>query len=292
MDYLNGLVVPALVTGALYALVALGFNVLDRTTRVLNFAHGDLIMIAPMGAVVAVNLWGLPAPLAIVIGVVAAVVLGLLVEFAAFRPFIGSSNSVSWILGGLAASVLIEQLATEPFGATPQTMTISLPIRAQQLGPLTVSPQSILLVVTAILCVALVWVFYRKTSVGRLLRAVGEDSEGAEALGVSKVRAAQIAMVVSALLAAIAGLLSAPLLLVSPDFGFNLTFVGFIAVAIGGSGSIPGSLVGGLIIGALQQATAVFLGAGWTHIVAFGALLLLYLIRPWGLFGSRPLRTV
>ena len=196
MDYLNGLVVPALVTGALYALVALGFNVLDRTTRVLNFAHGDLIMIAPMGAVVAVNLWGLPAPLAIVIGVVAAVVLGLLVEFAAFRPFIGSSNSVSWILGGLAASVLIEQLATEPFGATPQTMTISLPIRAQQLGPLTVSPQSILLVVTAILCVALVWVFYRKTSVGRLLRAVGEDSEGAEALGVSKVRAAQIAMVI------------------------------------------------------------------------------------------------
>jgi branched-chain amino acid transport system permease protein len=292
VDVLNSFVIPAIVSGALYTLVALGFNVFDRTTKIMNFAQGDLIMIAPMGVIVAMTIFGWPAPVAFLFGIVCSVGFGLLSEWLAFRPFLGMPNSISWILSGLAMSILIEEVASEPFGYTPQQMPIGLSVRAIQLGPIQVSPQSILLIVSAFVIFGLVLAFYRWTSSGRLLRAVGEDAEGAEVLGVSKRRAAQLSIVIASLIAAAGGLLAAPLLLVSPTFGFSLTFVGFVAVAIGGLSSIPGSLVGGMVVGFVQQATAVFLSAQWANVILFGTLLLVYLIRPWGLFGTRPVRTV
>lgn len=291
-DFLNLLLLPALVYGCIYALVATGFNLLEKSTKILNFAHGSLILWAPLGGLVLANLWGLPGVVGLVGGIVLGVVLGLVVERIAIRPFIGSGDALPWVLSTLGASLILAQLALLPYGGEAEAFPYSLTLTPTHVGPLVLSMQDVLLFGATIGVALVLYVVYTKTRLGRMLTAVAEDFDGARVLGISTSRMSQVAMIASALTAAVAGLILAPLLLVSPDLGLSLTFTGFVAAALGGLGSLRGGFVGGITVGFVIQLTAQHLGSIWTNAALFGVLLVVLLIRPWGLFGRRPVRQV
>jgi len=291
MNVINDILVPGIVDGCLYALVATGFNLLERTTRIINFAQGDLIMLAALGPIVAHTLWGFGTVPSLLVGVGFALVAGLLIEKVAIRPFIGQSSDFTWLIATLGASVIIEQIASEPFQAQPEAFPFGLsqsPVSSQ----VAISPQGILLIGVTLLSALALYIITERTRIGRQLTAVGTEPEAAEMLGISVGRMSQVAMVLAAGTAVCAGIVIGPLGLVTPTFGFDLTFVGFVAAAMGGLGSVAGGYAGGIGVGLLQQLTATELGSQWTNVVLFGALLLLYLTRPQGLFGQAPARLV
>lgn len=290
--FLNFLLVPALAYGSTYALVATGFNVLERSTKVLNFAHGYLIMWAPMATLVLSTTWGLPPIIGLLGGVIVAAGLGLLVEVIAIRPFIGSGDVLPWILSTLGASLILAQLALLPFKGEARAFPYALSLSPIHFGALQISPQQMLLFgVTALVAVG-IYVINGRTRLGKMLTAVAEDFDGSRVLGISPRRMAQAAMVGSAVVAAATGILIAPFLLVSPDLGFNLTFTGFVAAALGGLGSLRGGFLGGIAVGFVIQLTAIYLGSVWTNTALFAVLLLVLLVRPWGLLGQTPPRQV
>lgn len=291
-DWLNGVVIAGIVSGSLYALVALGFTTLYRTTLVFNFAHGDLIMWAPMATLIARNLWHLPVMASLGLGVCLPIGLALATEIAAVRPYITQPGQHLWILSTLGVSVILEQVASIPFRAQGMSFTIALSPAPLGLGPIQISQQALLLVAAAIGATAGVHLLYQRTTLGQMLVAVGEDADGARALGISPSRMSQAAMIVSVLTAALAGLSVAPLVLVSPTFGFALVFGGFVAVALGGIGSIAGGLLGGMCVGLVIQITAALGVSQWSDAVLFGALLLVFLVRPTGLLGAVTIRPV
>ena len=293
MQIFNTVIVPAVVTGVVVCNGCHRIQYPRAYDSYFELRDGDLIMRAPMGTLVATNIWGISEWPAIVIGMAICIVMGLVIERFCMRPFLGRPAQYGWILTTLGASTVVEQFAVQPFKSPTTVLSVRrLPSALPYKLDSGLSPQEILLVGSAVGVVIVLLVLYRTTRLGRMLIAVGEDSDGARALGISAGRMSQVAMVLAALSAAVAGFVVAPTLLVDPTFGFSLTFSGFVAAAIGGLGSIGGGIVGGMAIGLMGQLTAVYVGAIWTDAVVFGSLLALYLIRPWGLFGRRPVRTV
>jgi branched-chain amino acid transport system permease protein len=133
---------------------------------------------------------------------------------------------------------------------------------------------------------------YRKTGIGLRLRAVSEDVDGASAIGVSKSRMSQMSALLAGLIALVTGFLLAPSQLVNPGLGISFTFNGFVAAALGGVGSLTGALVGGFAVGLLSQVASVYIGSLWVNTTLFAVLIGVYLLRPFGLFGQAPVRSV
>jgi branched-chain amino acid transport system permease protein len=287
------IVSSGIIAGAGYALVATGFNVVERTTRIFNFGHGDLLTVGPIVALVLLVRTGVPTWAALVVGVLGTFVVALFVERLAIRPYINRQDSYLWLISTLGASAVLEAGFGQPFQSQSVVFSPGLSQRPMTwLLPFSVSPQQgLLILVSAVICLALM-IFYKKTTIGLMLVAVGEDPDGAGAIGISAGRMSQVAMLFAAMTAAAAGLILAPLSLVSPQFGFSFTFIGFVAASIGGLGSIKGGYVGGFIIGILVQAVTVVTAAGWSDTAVFAALLAVYLIRPAGLFGRASARSV
>jgi branched-chain amino acid transport system permease protein len=286
MPTMNDFVVPALIYGCLYSLVATSFNIMEKSTRVLNFATGYLIMWAPMTALIVTVRWHLPPALGIVLGIAFSIILALLVELVSVRPFIGQDHNLSWILSTWGAGIILAQLAISPFQGQDEPFSTSLSLNPIRGLPVAISAQDLLLVgLTAVVALG-GYLLYRKTRLGLMLVAISEDFEGARAIGISPGRMSATSAGISALVGAVAGLAFAPVLLVYPDLGANLTVPGFVAAALGGLGSISGGFVGAFAIGAIIQATAVLNISSWSDVALFGTLLAVFLIKPTGLFGQ------
>lgn len=288
----NNLLVPGLVAGSIYSLVGIGFCVVERTTRVLNFAHGALIMWCPMAALVADRNWHWPAAASIALGVAAALVFGLASERLVIRPFIGRHQQLGWLLAGLGVTVILQQLAFQPFLGQPQQFPIALSSRPITVGGAQLTAQYLLAAGALVVVSVLVLAFYRYLRSGRELVAVGEDMDGARVVGISVGRASILASMIAALIAAVTGLVAAPIQLVSPQLGLNLTFVGFVALALGGMGQVAGAIVGGLAVGLIEQAAAVYLAQNLQNTALFTILVLVYLVKPSGLLGRAAVREI
>jgi branched-chain amino acid transport system permease protein len=270
----------------------MGFNVVERTTKIYNFAYGDLMMWAPMAALTAYEIWHWSVAVSLGFAALVTIALSLIVEFLALRPYLNQASSLGWILSGLGASLVLEQAAGRPFHSEQVSFPIAVSATPITIGAIHISAQSILIVsMTAFFYLALK-LFYRTTAIGKMLIATGEDSDGAQVLGISQRRMSQVSVIIAGLVALSAGLACAPIFLVYPTLGFSITFLGFVAVAIGGIGSIDGALIGGLIVGWVGAVVSAYWNSIWTDMVLFGLLLLVYLIRPTGLLGHRPLRAV
>lgn len=291
-DWTNTVLIPALVSGALYALVATGFNVGARTTGVLNFAHGNLIALAPLAVLVCVRSLGFPVVLGFVGALVAILALALFEEWLAVRPFLESRGSLPWILSTLGFGIILSELGSLPFRGQDLTFPYHFAFKPWSIGGVEVSPVQLATVAAALGAAVALRAFYRGTMLGRQLEAVAEDLDGARAIGIFSSRMSQLAIGLSAVLAAITGWVVAPELGVSSGIGLTLTFSGFVATAIGGIGSISGGLIGGLIVGCVSQLAIVYVGSAWTDALVFGCLLVVYLVRPTGLFGARSVRAV
>lgn len=285
------LVFSGLALGSMYALVALGYNITYATSRTVNFAQGQSVMV---GAVVAYALYvgaGWPFVPSVVVTLLALAALGVLVERVAVRPFL-TSSSIAWLLATIALGIIAENIAMLVFGKDARAFPSSLarhPVTVLGAG---VYPHELLVPVVGVALMVLVELAFRRTLAGRALRAVAFDHDAARLMGIDVTRMISAAYALSSVLAGVAGILLAPLLNVSATMGTTLGLKGFAVAIIGGIESARGIVVAGVLYGIFEAIVAGYLGTGLREILGFGLVVLVLLARPWGLFGVPAARRV
>jgi branched-chain amino acid transport system permease protein len=293
MDQFVGLVVAGLTIGAVYALVAMSYNVIFATTGVLNFAQGELFM---AGAMLCAVLYGgglLSAPLALLVTVPVVAVLAVLEERLAVRKALNSGRgALGWVLATLGFGIVVAAafaLAFSPRIRQPRPIFDNTP---QDVLGISISLQQVSLIVTALLVAGLLYLFYQRTLTGVAMRAVSQDAEAAamRSIPVSALGAASFG--VSGAVAGLAGFLAAPLLGAYPAMGFAVALQGFIAAAFGGIPHIHGAIVGGFVLGLVQTFGSDLIGPGYRTAVVFLLLIAVLALKPAGLFGRLSARAV
>ena len=285
------LVFSGLALGSMYALVALGYNITYATSRTVNFAQGQSVMV---GAVVAYALYvgaGWPFVPSVLATLLALAVLGVLVERVAVRPFL-TSASIAWLLATIALGVIAENVAMLTFGKDARAFPSSLAQRAVTVLGAGVYPHELLVPVVGVALMVLVELAFRRTLAGRALRAVAFDHDAARLMGIDVTRTISAAYALSSVLAGVAGILLAPLLNVSATMGTTLGLKGFAVAIIGGIESARGIVLAGVLYGIVEAIVAGYLGTGVREILGFALVVLVLLARPWGLFGVAAPRRV
>ena len=274
--------------GSLYALVALGYSLVYRSMGLVNFANGDIYMVGTYFGIIWYNgmVLGLhlPYPIAFIIGVLLNAVLGVIIE-RIFRP-LQKLDMMFMLLGTIGLGYVLDNVFTIIFGATGFAVNSPLPDTPIIIFGIRVLPQMLLLIsVSALLMVGL-QVFLARTKTGKAMRASAMDHDVAGAMGISVNRMNAITFAIGSGLAAAAGILAAPIVYVSPTMGAAVGLKGFAAAILGGLGSIPGAIVGGLVFGVLEAVSAGFISSNWTQAIAFIVLLVVLMIRPSGIVGE------
>ncbi len=282
MDKFIALFASGITIGAIMAIVALGFLVLYKATGIVNFAHGELVTLGSYFGLWAISTIGLP----VIPGYLLALVLmfggGVVLERVAYAP-LRKRPVLIVVIATLAASIVIGGLLALWQGNTPQTLASPVGTGSFTVDGAHISYQQVLVVaVCAVIVVVLLYVFQR-TTFGRQVRALASDREMAELVGVRSRAISIFAFGISAVLAGIAGLLIAPLTAVDLTFGFTAMITAFTAAVIGGFGSLPGVVLGGLFIGLLQQVVGGYLVPNYSETLPFIALFIVIVVRPQGL---------
>ncbi len=276
---LNGLVI-----GTMYMLMAVGFTLVFGIMRVVNFAHGEFYMLGAFAAFFTYAEWEIPFAVCLLIAALTIGVLGGLVERAIIQPF--RSDELSGMIATLGVSVVIQNAAVVVWGPTPRSMP-NVVDGVLAVGPFTFPLSRLLVIAVAALIFAAFWFFMQRTRTGRAMRAVAQDAETALIQGIRVNAIYPIAFAISVALAALAGALMAPIFSVSPFVGLTPMLKAFVVVILGGLGSVPGAVVGGLLLGLIESFTATALGSLVADILQLLLVILILLVRPWGLLGQK-----
>ncbi len=288
------LLVNGIVAGSLYTLVAMGFNILYRPTNVFNFAQGDLVMLGAMLCASSMAMWGLPWIAGATIALGGVAIIGLVEERIAVAPVLRrSSSGHAWVITTLSFSMIIANLVGRIWGPDPIPVRPPPPLTTEtfDLFGMNISSYQIALIVATIALVFGVESFYR-TRAGKAVMAVAEDREAALLRGIAPEQLSRWSFLLGGAVAALAGVLAAPLLYASTGLGPSLLLKGFATAAVGGIGSNRGALIAGYIIGLVEATAAVALSPGYQMAATFAAMLAILLVRPNGLFGRPEARTV
>jgi len=278
------LLFSGLALGAMYALVALGYNVTYATSQTVNFSQGQSVMV---GAVVAYALHvGLGWPLwaALPVTLVALAGLGVIVERVAVRPFL-RARSIEWLLATIAVGIIGENVAMIVFGKDARAFPSPLAVTPWTIFGAGVYPHELLVPLVGLALMALVELGFRRTLAGKALRAVAFSHDAAGLMGIDVVSTITAAYALSSLLAGVAGILLAPLLNVSATMGTTIGLKAFAVAIIGGIESPRGIVAAGIFYGIFESIVAGYLGTGVREILGFALVVLVLLVRPWGLFG-------
>ncbi len=273
--------------GSIYALVALGFSITWITTSSLNFAQGELVMV---GALVGLTLnvtWGWPLWAAAPLTVAVVGLLSILIYRFAVAPFSRGEGAIGWILATVAVSIGLRNAAELVWGREALRWPSPLGDDVLNLGPVRLQPQQLLIIASLLLCVAVLSAFIYRTVWGKALSAVAQNRAAAALSGIPPAGVAMLAFAISGALAAIAGMLLAPVTFASPHMGVALVIKSFAVAVLAGLASLRGAVPAGIAFGVAEALVARYLGSEYRDI--FGLLLLIAVLaaRPTGLFGAR-----
>jgi len=274
-----------LTIGAIYALVALGFAIIYNASHVLNFAQGEFVMIGDMAAAGFVEA-GLPLPLAALLAVGGAMLVGLALEKLAIEPARGASV-VTLIIITIGASILLRGLASLLWDKKIHSLPAFSGEAPLKLGGATLLPQTLWVLGATLVTVALLWWFFNRTLTGKAILAVSHNRLAAQLMGISVRRVLLVSFGLSAALGALAGVLIAPISFTSWDVGVMLGLKGFAAAILGGMGSGPGAIIGGLALGLIESLGAGYLSSAYKDVFAFVIILAALIFLPDGLAGRR-----
>ncbi len=278
------LTVTGLANGAILALAALGFVLIYKATGVINFAQGEFLLIGAYAIWWTVAEVGLHWTVGTLVALTLAVVLGILIERFVLRPMIGES-AVAVIMVTIGLSSLLRAVVQFLFGTTPRAVPAFIPDGSLQVAGVTLPVQRLVAIGVAAVVLGAFFVFFRRSRHGIAMRAVADDQQAALTMGISVRRIFALAWVLAFVSAVIGGLLVAQITGVSSEVAaFGL--IVFPVVILGGLDSIPGTIVGGLVIGLLVQYTAGYIGNGLQQVVPYIVLTLILMVRPYGLFGE------
>jgi branched-chain amino acid transport system permease protein len=284
MSTFINLTVYGLSDGAILALAALGFVLIYKATGVINFAQGEFLLIGAYTVYAAFVLFGLPLTVAVVFGVVVATLLGLLIERLVLRPMIGES-AISVIMVTIGLAALLSAVVQMIFGTSPRRQPPILPTGSVELLGATVPINRLFTLLIAAVVLTGFTVFFQRSRHGVAMRAVADDQQAALTMGISVRRVFALAWALAAVSALVGGVLLGDISGVTQGIAAFGLFV-FPVVILGGLDSVVGTVVGGVVIGLIRQYTAGYADPGLAEIVPYVVLVLILLVRPYGLFGE------
>ena len=277
--------------GSVYAIIALGYTMVYGIAKMLNFAHGDVIMIGAYVSFCAMQYMGLPAILSVVLAMAVCTVLGIVIEGLAYKP-LRQAPSLAVLITAIGVSYFLQNLALLIWGSTPKSFSSVVSIGSVTLldGQLVVSGETIVTILANILIMIALTQFTSRTKFGKAMRAVSEDKGAAELMGINVNATISMTFAIGSALAAIAGvLLCSAYPTLQPTTGSMPGIKAFTAAVFGGIGSIPGAMIGGVLLGVIEILGKAYVSTELGDALVFAVLILVLLVKPTGLLG-KPMR--
>jgi branched-chain amino acid transport system permease protein len=271
--------------GSIYAIIALGYTMVYGIAKMLNFAHGDVIMVGAFVILTAVTKGGMSPVLAIVLSVIFCTVLGMVIEKVAYSPLRKASSNLAVLITAIGVSYLLQNLALLIFGADAKSFVTVIDVPSLSLfgGELVIKGITIVTILTCIVIMVGLMLFVQKTKPGRAMQAVSEDRDAAQLMGVNVNATISLTFAIGSGLAAIAGLL---LCQTYPTLTPYTGAMPGIKAVFGGIGSIPGAMVGGILLGIIEIFGKAYISSQVADAICFAVLIVVLLVKPTGLFGK------
>lgn len=282
--FINGLSL-----GSVYAIIALGYTMVYGIAKMLNFAHGDVIMIGGYMVFTAVSTWGFGPWVGIAVAVITCTVLGMVIEFLAYRP-LRKASPLAVLITAIGVSYLLQNLALLFFGSNPKSFTsvVSVPTLKLAGGKLIVSGETIVTIISCVVIMVGLTTFIKKTKAGQAMLAVSEDKGAAQLMGINVNGTIALTFAIGSALAAVAGtLLCSAYPTLTPYTGSMPGIKAFVAAVFGGIGSIPGAFIGGLLLGVIENLSKAYISSQLSDAIVFGVLIVVLLVKPTGILGKK-----
>ena len=278
--------ISGLSLGSIYALIALGYTMVYGIAKMLNFAHGDVIMVGAYSGIVAVAQLGLSPWVTVIVSIAVCAVLGVVIEFCAYKP-LRQAPPLSVLITAIGVSYLLQNAALLIFGSQQMAYPTLVKLPGFSVGGVQVDGITVLtLAVTATLMAALT-LFIGRTKLGKAMRAVSEDKDAATLMGISVDRTITLTFAIGSALAAFASLFyGMTYVYIKPTTGAMPGIKAFTAAVFGGIGSIPGAMLGGILLGLIEQMSKTYISTLWADAIVFAVLVVVLVVKPTGLLGK------
>lgn len=276
--------------GSVYAIIALGYTMVYGIAKMLNFAHGDVIMVGGYAALTMMLSYSANPLVAVLVAIVVCTVLGIVIEAIAYRPLRQAASPLAVLITAIGVSYLLQNIVLLIFGSNPKSFqsVVSVPDLKLAGGALMISGETIVTIASCIVIMAVLTTFINKTKAGQAMLAVSEDKGAAQLMGINVNGTIALTFAIGSGLAAVAGVLlcsSYPSL--SPYTGSMPGIKAFVAAVFGGIGSIPGAMIGGILLGVIEILGKAYISAQLADAIVFAVLIVVLLVKPTGLLGKQ-----
>lgn len=295
MDFIQQLI-NGLSLGSIYALIALGYTMVYGIAKMLNFAHGDIIMVGAYTLSVSAMNMGLSAELAIIVPIVVCMitctVLGVVIEKIAYKP-LREASPLAVLITAIGVSYFLQSVALLAFGSNQRKVDSVIPNISFKLGSITLTAEAIITLGVTILIMIILALFINFTKTGKAMLAVSEDKGAAQLMGININKTISITFAIGSFLAAVASILFISSYgFVGPYSGAMPGIKAFVAAVLGGIGSIPGAMIGGIILGVIESFSKAYISTELADAIVFAVLIIVLLVKPTGLLGKKRITKV
>lgn len=274
--------------GSIYALIALGYTMVYGIAKMLNFAHGDVIMVGGYAVFLSISSLNCPVWLSIIIGIVVCTVLGVVIERVAYKP-LRNASSLSVLITAIGVSYLLQNVALNLLGSNARTFKSVVSLKTIEINSqLKISGEAVVTIIVTVVIMVALTLFINKTKTGMAMQAVSEDKGAAQLMGINVNKTISIVFAIGSGLAAVAGiLLCSTFTQVSPYTGSMPGIKAFIAAVFGGIGSIPGAMIGGILLGIIENLSKAYISTQVADAIVFASLIIVLILKPTGLLGKK-----
>ncbi|MBO4377144.1 MAG: branched-chain amino acid ABC transporter permease [Lachnospiraceae bacterium] len=289
MSFLSYLI-KGISLGSVYAIIALGYTMVYGIAKMLNFAHGDIIMVGAYTVFTVSTSLGFSPLFGVLLSILVCTALGLTIERVAYKPLRGAASPLAVLITAIGVSYLLQNIALLVFGANTISFTSVVniePIMLGRDGALVISGETIVTIITGIIVMITLTLFVNKTKTGHAMLAVSEDKGAASLMGINVNRTIALTFAIGSALAAIAGvLLCSAYPTLSPYTGAMPGIKAFVAAVFGGIGSIPGAMIGGILLGIIEIFGKAYISSQMADAIVFAVLIIVLLVKPTGILGK------
>jgi branched-chain amino acid transport system permease protein len=290
VEILASQVVSGLATGCVYALIALGFVLIFKATDVVNFAQGEFVMVSGFMSYTLLIGLGLPYGLVLVATIVLSGLMGVVLERVVVRPIM-DAPIFSIVIATIGASIVLRSSAGIVYGYDVLPLPTIFSKDPIRVGFLRFTAMDVGVIGSSLAIMVALYLFFKLTKTGMAMRATAQSQTAARLMGVSVKRIFSLTWAISAAIGGVAGVLIAPIIYLDPNLGF-IGVKAFAGAILGGFGSIPGAIVGGMLLGVIENLAGYFFNAGIKQVSTYILLILVLVVRPSGFFGAAPIRKV
>ncbi len=274
-------------TGSIYALIALGYTMVYGIAKMINFAHGDIIMVGAYTLYIGIALLNLSIPISILLTVIVCSVVGVAVEKIAYKP-LRNAPPLAVLITAIGVSYFLQSVSLLIFKATPIPFNSVINLQSVKFGSLNISGITIVTLIVTTISMIILTLFINKTKAGTAMRALSEDKGAAQLVGINVNKTISMTFAIGSALAALAGILYiCQYQTLKPTMGALPGIKAFVAAVLGGIGSIPGAMLGGIVLGIIESLSKAYISTELSDAIVFGVLVVVLLVKPSGILGKK-----